>query len=119
MGASRLKRLTLVLTAVAFVLATALPNSLAAARMAGGGAMVGSVEEPCSNCPGKTPAGNDIAPMACGALACTGVAIGLPTHAVPSLPAGGALGYPPRPVVETVGLSPAPDPFPPRATVLL
>ena len=119
MGRSVFKRLMLVLTAAALVLATALPSSVSAMQMRAGTAMMGGMENPCSDCPDKAPASNDPGKMACGALACTGIAIALPARQAPYLLAFGKLVYSPSPVLEAVGTSPAPDPFPPRPTVLV
>lgn len=118
MGRSVFKRLMLVLTAAAFVLATAVPSAMSAMQMPAGAAMAGGMAKPCSDCPTKAPASNDIAKMICGALTCTGVTIGLPARQAPYLPAFGKLVYAPKPIVKAVGASPAPDPFPPRPTVL-
>jgi hypothetical protein len=102
--------LTLLLTAVAFVLATSLPNTAPASAMPTG--------KPCSGCADKAPAGNDLGKMMCGALACAGVAIGLPARPMPYQPAFAKLTYMSAPARETIGAVPAPDPFPPRPIVL-
>ncbi len=119
MGASLFKRLMLVFTAAAFMLATALPSSLNAMQMHTSTAMMAGMEKPCSDCPDKAPASKDLDRMTCSALACVGVAIGLPARQAPYLPAFGKLVYSPRLVLETLGASLAPDPFPPRPLVLV
>ncbi len=118
MVAFLLKRLMLVLAAGAFVIAAASPNVGLAMPMAHGAAMASSIERPSADCPDKTLAHNDVAKMACGALACCGVAIVLPAPQSPYRPAFHAFAYAPRVMLETVGAAPAPDPFPPRPTVL-
>ena len=116
-GASIAKRLILILTAVAFVFATALP--IGAMSMPDAAAMTGGTENPCSDCPDKAPVSGDVTKMACGALACAGVAIGLPARQAPYLPAFARHAYPTKAVLEPVGASPTPEPFPPRPTVLV
>lgn len=119
MGASLFKRLVLVLTAAAFVLATALPSAASAMQMSAGAGMVGGMTTPCSGCPDKVPASGDLGKMACGALSCAGVAIGLPIRQAPYLPAFGKLVYSPKAMLETAGVLVSPDPFPPRSIVLI
>jgi hypothetical protein len=119
MGVPLLRRLTLVLTAVAFVLATALPGSAGAMRMAGTGMTPVGTDMPCSDCPDKAPADHGATKMTCGALACAGVAIGLPARPAPYLPAFGKVAYPLSGPAARLGTAPAPDPLPPRPTLLV
>lgn len=104
------RRLILVLTAVAFVLA-AMPTS-------GVSAMPMPVATPCGHCPDKAPAGGDLGKMAYGALACAGAATGLAAMTTSYAPAFARLAYAPTPSPVTIGAAPAPDPFPPRPIVL-
>ncbi len=115
MAGAVFRRLILLLAAVAFVLATALPSAASATAM--------PAEMPCGHCPDKAPSGTgqsggDLGKMACGALACAGIAIGFPARYAPYLPAFGWLGYSPNTVPEIIGGSPLPDPYPPRPIVL-
>ncbi len=110
MSGSIFRHLALLFVAAAFVLATALPNSVSA--------MAGPPETPCRNCPDKAPAGSDLGKMACGALACAGVAIGLPVRHAPYLPAFSTLAYSLDTAPEIIGAAPMPDPYPPRPIVL-
>jgi hypothetical protein len=98
------------LTAVAFVLAASLPSAVPALAM--------PMEKPCSGCADKAPGGNDPGKMVCGALACAGVAIGLPTLPIPYQPAFAELIHLSATRPETIGAAPAPDPFPPRPVIL-
>lgn len=111
MDASVLKRLLLVLTAVAFVFATVLPNCVGATQMHDGMAMTAPMTTPCADCPDKVPA-NEFAKM-CGALACAGL-VALPVRQVTCLPEFGKFLYPPSVVQYSLGISLAPDPFPPK-----
>lgn len=107
MGRSILKRLTLLLAVVAFVWATALPSrTVSAAPMPQG--------KHCGDCPLVK---GGLGKMACGALACAGVAVGLLAKHASYLPMPSALVYAAKPVPETLGAAPAPDPFPPRPAV--
>ncbi len=78
---------------------------------------------PCGHCPDRAPAGSgktggDLAKMACGALACAGVAVGLPARPAPYLPAFAKLDRAPDFVSAISGVAPIPDPYPPRPIVL-
>lgn len=110
MSGSILRRLVLLLTTVAFVLATALPSNVSALAM--------PMEKPCSGCASKAPAGNDVGTMACGALACAGIAVGLPARPMLHHPALTKLAYTPAADLKIVSAAPAPDPFPPRPVIL-
>jgi hypothetical protein len=112
---SILRRLTLLLSALAFVLATALPNAVSARAM--------PASMPCGHCPDKAPAGSgktggDLGKMVCGALACAGVAVGLPARQAPYLPAFAKLDRAPDFVPAIIGITPIPEPYPPRPIVL-
>ncbi len=108
MAGSILRRVTLLLAAAAFLLATALPGaSVSAAPM--------PAARHCGDC---APAKRDPGKMACGALACVGVAVGLPALHASYLPAYATLIYAPAPVAQTIGAAPSPDPFPPRPIAL-
>lgn len=110
-----LRRLVILSTAVAFVLAIALPNAAPAMTMA--------AQMLCANCPDTAPdrtgqPGGDLAKMICGALACAGIAIGLPARQVSYLPAFTKLAYAPVFGHAVIGAPPMPDPYPPRPIVL-
>jgi hypothetical protein len=119
MGVHPAKRLALVLTAIAFMLATILPGSAAVTSMAAGAGMASETGHPCGDCPDKASTSNDTAKMECGALACLGVLLALPIRQILRVPAFMATDYGPTVLVERSGASPAPDPFPPRSTVLI
>lgn len=118
MVSSFARQLALLLTAVAFVLATVLPAPVVAMPMPNG-TMTDGTGKPCSDCPDKAPVKDDATKMGCGALACTGVVVTLPARQVPFLPSFAAIGYPPGQLLSRPRAAPAPDPFPPRSTVLL
>lgn len=118
-GMALLKRVTLALTAVAFLFAAALPNAGAMMPMASAAGVAGGMAKPCSDCPSKPPIHNSVPKMVCGALACAGVVIAFPERQALYLPAFGRIAYSPREMTETAGVVPAPDPFPPRTTVLV
>jgi len=105
------KRFLFALIAVAFIGAT-LPMACA-----GAAGMQNAVDmsTPCSDCPDHAPA-TDLAKMTCGALACAGI-IGLPTRELFSLPNPGTAISAFNAAKEMVGISLAPDPFPPKSTV--
>jgi hypothetical protein len=119
MGVSLATRLVCVLTAIVFVLVTILPASAAMMPMPNGAGMASGTDQPCDDCPAKVPASNDTAKMGCGALACFGVVMAVMTRQALHLPAGMAADYPPTMLLSLCGASPAPDPFPPRSTVLI
>jgi hypothetical protein len=119
MGVPVAKRLARVLVAVAFVLVTILPGSSAVMAGPSGAGMASAADQPCRDCPSEPPTGNDKAKMACAALACFGVVMALPTRQALNLPADMASDYPPAVLAELFGVTPAPDPFPPRSTVLI
>jgi hypothetical protein len=107
---SILRRATLLLTAVAFLLVTVLPNAISVRAM--------PAQTPCEHCPDKAPTGGNLGKMACGALACAGVTIGLPARHAPYLPAFAKFAYAAGFVPAIVGAPPTPDPYPPRPVVL-
>ena len=117
MGASLLKRLISVLVAGVFMVALALPSVAPAMPMTHGGAMAASMEKPCGHCPDKMPA-RDMAKMACGALACVGVVADLPAPQAAFRPAFRGLTHAASLMRAALGDAPAPDPFPPRPSVL-
>lgn len=115
-----LRRLLLVLTAVALVLATALPGTAQAMPMTGGATIAEGPGQPCDDCPTKAPASDSGSKMMpCGALACAGAVLALPAPAVLGVPVAVAVEYgvgvpsPPR------SRALAPDPFPPRPALLV
>jgi hypothetical protein len=114
---SAVRQILLLLTAVAFMLATVLPASVIAMPMPND-AMTGGAGKLCTDCPDKTPL-KDGNKMGCGALACAGVAIALPARQPPFLLSFAAIGYSQGPLLSRPGAPPAPDPFPPRPTVLV
>jgi hypothetical protein len=118
-GNSILRRSALLLTALAFLLATAQPISVPATAMPTetmqGMAM--PADAPCRNCPDKAPK-SDLGKMACGPLACAGAAIGLAAMTTSYAPGFAHLAYAPTPTPVTIGAAPAPDPLPPRPIVL-
>ena len=118
MGVSCATRLVCVFTAVAFVLATILPASAVAMAMPSGAGMASGTDQPCNDCPDKAPTSNDNAKMGCGALACFGVVMAMLTRSALYHPADMTADYPPIMLANLFGASPAPDPFPPRSTVL-
>lgn len=119
MGVLFAKRLARVLTAIAFVLATILPASAAVMSMRDGAGMAGGMGQPCSDCPDKAPTSKDNTKMGCSALACFGVVMALQTRQALYLPAEMAADYPPAVLANLFGAAPAPDPFPPRSTILI
>jgi hypothetical protein len=111
-----LRRLIILSTAMAFVLAMALPSAAPAM------AMTAKAQMPCANCPDKAPngtgqPGGDLAKMTCSALACAGVAVALPARQMSYLPAFTKLSYPPVFGQAIVGARPTPEPYPPRPIV--
>lgn len=120
MGTPVLRRLLLVLTVFAFVLATALPGAAQAMSMPGGATMAGSSGQPCDDCPTKAPASDSgTRMMPCGALACSGLVVALPAPAAPHLPAAGVVEYAVGVPVPPRGRALPPDPFPPRPALLV
>ncbi|MCW3477537.1 hypothetical protein [Limobrevibacterium gyesilva] len=115
MATPALRRFLLVVTALAFVLATALPGSARAMPMPDGMAMGGSPAQPCDDCPGKAPAGDPGAKMmVCGALACAGIVTAAPVPLVLEAPFYAGFEYPAQASASQAGVALPPDPFPPR-----
>lgn len=110
MSGSVLRRLILLLTAFGFVLATLLPSAMSASAM--------PMEKACAGCAEKAPAANNLGKLPCAALSCAGIAIALPARQAPYIPVAAALAYLPGPAADIVGVSPLPDPHPPRPPVL-
>ena len=75
------------------------------------------MEKPCGHCPDKMPA-RDMAKMACGGLACVGMVVDLPAPQAAFRPAFRGLTYAASLMPAALGDAPAPDPFPPRPSVL-
>jgi hypothetical protein len=116
------RRLLLVLTALAFVLATALPGTASAMPMTpGGSVMAGDFgHQPCGDCPTKVPASDSgTKMMPCSALACSGAVVGLPAPTVLGEPIAVALEYTARVPTSHRGRTLPPDPFPPRPSLLV
>lgn len=109
-----LKRLLIVLVAVAFVGATLPANCIGAAAMQSAAAMTAPMGDPCADDSNTAPA-TDLAKMLCGALACAGIA-GLPTRQIVATPDIGRRAHPPSTTDPMAGISLKPDPFPPRPT---
>lgn len=110
-----LRRLIILSTAVAFVLAMALPGAVPA--------MAATAPMPCANCPdtgsnSTGQPGGDLAKMTCNALACAGVAVALPARQISYLPAFAKLVYAAAFGHAISGTAPLPDPYPPRPIVL-
>lgn len=119
MGTPVLRRLLLVLTALAFVLATALPGTARAMPMPDGAMMAGSSGQPCDDCPPKAPASDSgTKMMPCIAFACSGAAVGLPVPTVLGAPVAVAFEYAALAPAGRPGRTLPPDPFPPRPTLL-
>ncbi|GAV35102.1 hypothetical protein ROTAS13_02774 [Roseomonas sp. TAS13] len=120
MGMPVLRRLLLVLTALAFVLATALPGTASAMPMPGGTTTAGGPGQSCGDCAAKAPGGDGGAKMMpCSALACLGAFVGLPAPAVLSAPVAVAFEYAVGAPAGQRGRALPPDPFPPRPTTLV
>jgi hypothetical protein len=106
-----LRRLTLVLTAIAFVLTATLPSAA--------WTMATPAQAFCAHCPDKAAGRTgDLGKMVCGALACAGVAIALPARPTLCLRAFATLTYAPEFVAAIDGAPSAPDPYPPKALAL-
>ncbi len=99
------------------MLVTVLPNAISVRAMPASVRAM-PAETPCGHCPDKAPTGGDLGKMACGALACAGVTIGLPARHAPYLPAFAKFAYAAGFVPAIVGAPPTPDPYPPRPVVL-
>jgi hypothetical protein len=120
MGTLLLRRLLLLLTALAFVLAGALPGSALAMPMPGGAMVAGSSGHPCDNCPDEAHSGQPAAKiMPCGALACAGVVAALPTPVAPAVPFFAVVRYPAQASTDQTSVALPPDPFPPRPVFLV
>ncbi|MCB4824855.1 hypothetical protein [Roseicella aerolata] len=120
MGTPVLRRLLLVLTALAFVLATALPGTASAMPMPGGAMMAGGPGQPCGDCPTKAPGGDGgTKMMPCSALACSGAVVGLPAPTVLAAPVAVAFEYAGLAPADRQGRTLPPDPFPPRPLPLV
>jgi hypothetical protein len=114
MGLSVLKRLLIVLVAVAFIGANLPANCVAGPAMQSSDAMTAPLDDPCLGGSDDAPA-TELAKMLCGALACAGI-LGLPTRQMIATPDIGKRLHPPRTADEMTGISIKPDPFPPRPT---
>ena len=115
MGPSVLKRLLLTLIAIVFIGANLPLNCAGATRMQTTDAMMGPMDNSCSDCSGNAPA-TELAKMVCGVLACAGIQ-GLPTQQIACTTDPGKCVHPSSAVYEMTGISLAPDPFPPRPIV--
>jgi len=114
MGASVLKRLLIVLVAVAFIGANLPVSCVGASTMHDSAAMTVPMNDPCLDCPGEGPT-TELAKMTCGALACAGI-VGLPARQVTMIPGFGECLHASSAVDAMAGISLKPDPFPPRPT---
>ena len=115
-----LRRVTHVL--IAFILALAVTMSVGVRAMpmpTAPGGMAG--DQPCQNCPQPDPAGtmNPDKMPACQALACTGALAMLPAPMLAHGRVQFRVAYLLAPPTRWADTAPAPDPFPPRAIVLL
>lgn len=104
-----LRRLTLLLTAVAFVLTGVLPSFAVAMAMPAG--------MPCADCPAKAPGAKHPGSTCC-ISACAGAAF-LTAPPPIFLPAFERLAYAASPMPQTAGEPPAPDPLPPRPAAIV
>jgi hypothetical protein len=112
------KRFLFALIATAFIGANLPMFCLNAPVMQGTVGMCGMgapMNDRCPVCPDHAPA-SDLAKITCGAFACAGI-VGLPARELVSSTNPGTLSYPLNAGKEMVGISLAPDPFPPRPTV--
>jgi hypothetical protein len=114
MGASVLKRLLIVLVAMAFIGANLPVSCFGPTTMHDSAAMTAPMDDPCPDCSGDGPT-TELAKMTCGALACAGI-VGLPTRQVTMIPAFGECVHASSGVDGMAGISLKPDPFPPRPT---
>lgn len=123
MGKTLLRRLLLVLTALAFMLGTALPGAALAvpdSAATGDLASTGSSAQAHDPCPGKIPsgpAGSKV--LLCGGVACVGAMVGVASPLLFDLRFHVELEYPVQTYLGLAGLLLPPDPFPPRMTILV
>jgi hypothetical protein len=120
MGKAVLRRLLLVLTAAAFVLATALPGTVSAMPMPADAMMAGDTGQHCGDCPAKAP-GDDggTKAMPCSVLACSGAVVGLLEPTVLGAPIAVAFEYAAWAPDSRRGRTLPPDPLPPRPRILV
>ncbi len=119
MGMPVLRRLLLVLTALAFVLVTALPGTASAMPMPGGAVMAAGLQ-PCGDCSAWAPASTGGTKMVpCSALVCSGAFFGLPASTVLGMSVAVTVEYAVVAPASQRGRALPPDPFPPRPIPLV
>ena len=120
MGKAAAKRLLAVLTAIAFLIAAALPGTALAMPTPNAMPMAAVAGQPCEHCPPQAPSGDAGAKkMLCGTLACAGVAIAFPSPSPVFAPALRPASYPAQAFAEPAGVAFAPGPHPPRPSFLV
>lgn len=122
MGTTFLRRLMLVLTALAFMLGTAPETALAVPSSAATGSLTaaGSSAQPYAPCPGKTPSGlAESRMMPCGSVACAGAIIDAAFPLLLDRRFHAEFEYPAQAYLGLAGLLLPPDPFPPRMAILV
>src|ERR1700687_4231078 len=107
MGPSVLKRLLLTLIAIVFIGANLPLNCAGATMRQDTDAMIGRMNNSCSDCSGNAPA-TELAKMVCGVLACAGIQ-GLPTQQIVCTTDPGKCVHPSGAVYKMTGISLAPD----------
>jgi len=109
-------RLWRALIAVAFLLATAMPAVAAFHRPAAAAPSCAdrhTVSEGMADCSGHATKA-----LACGFVACVGLAIACPDRSVPVEGVALLISFPPAQFALMIGAALPPDPFPPRASRL-
>ncbi|MDJ0391139.1 hypothetical protein QMO56_23795 [Roseomonas sp. E05] len=123
MGMTLLRRLLLVLTALAFVLGVALPGVALAVPekvAAGGLTSAGSAAQPHDPCCGEAPSGPAGSKMmSCGGAAYAGAMADVAFPPLPDRRSFAVLEYPTQAYPGLAGLILPPDPFPPRLNILV
>lgn len=123
MGTTLLRRLLLVLTALAFMLGAALPGAALAVpdvAAVGGLTVVGSSAQPHAPCSDKAPSGPAGSKMMpCGGVTCTGAMADAASPPLLDRRSHAVLEYPTQAYPGLAGLILPPDPFPPRMTILV
>lgn len=114
MGVFVLKRLLIVLVAVAFIGANLPVTCVGASTMQSTAAMTAGMDEPCLHCPSSAPA-TELVKMTCGALACAGI-VGLPIRQIMVVADFGEVLRATSEADAMAGISLKPDPFPPKPT---
>jgi len=123
MGTTLLRRLLLVLTALAFMLGAALPGVALAVpdeAAVGGLASPGSAAPPHDPCSDKSPSGTAGSKMMpCGGAACAGAMADAASPPLLGRRSHAELEYPAQIYLGLAGLILPPDPFPPRKSILV